>query len=90
VINGNVTEAEKGSAAARFLIGFGAGKAHVTAEFQILDSNGKQLAKFSVRKAYSGGIGIGGASFLDMDDLAKRLGEDTATTVVNWNKTGKL
>ena len=90
VVTGKVTEADKGSTAARWLIGFGAGKAHITAEFQLAEPNGVVLGKFSVRKAYSGGAGIGGANLLDMDDLAQQLGEETANTIVAWAKTGSL
>jgi uncharacterized protein DUF4410 len=90
VLSGKLTEADKGSTAARWLIGFGAGKAHITAEFQLAEPNGTVVGKFSVRKAYSGGAGIGGANLLDMDDLAQQLGEEAANTIVAWSKTGTL
>jgi len=90
IVTGKITEADKGNTAARWLIGFGAGKAHITGEFQLVEPNGTVLGKFSVRKAYSGGAGIGGANLLDMDDLAKQLGEETANAIVAWSKTGNL
>ncbi len=90
IVTGKLTEADKGNTALRWLIGFGAGKAHITGEFQLAEPNGTVLGKFSVRKAYSGGAGIGGANLLDMDDLAQQLGEETANTIVAWTKTGNL
>lgn len=90
VISGHITEVEKGSAAARWIIGFGAGRAHLTAEFELNDASGKQLGTYSVRKTYSGGAGIGGAGLLDMDDLAQKLGKEAADSLASWAKTGKF
>ncbi len=69
VISGKLTEIDKGSTAARWIIGFGAGRAIARGTFEIKDTDGVTLARFEGRKAYSGGAGIGGANFLDMDDL---------------------
>jgi uncharacterized protein DUF4410 len=90
LISGNITEADKGSAAARWIVGFGAGRAHITAEFRLTDSVGTQIGTYSVRKTYAGGAGIGGAGFLDMDDLAKKLGAAAAESLDSWQKTGKF
>lgn len=38
------------------------------------------------RQAYSGGAGIGGASFVSMEQLLSELGETTAGSVVRWSK----
>lgn len=90
LISGHITEVEKGSAAARWLVGFGAGRAHITGEFQLKDAANTEIGTFSVRKTYAGGAGIGGAGFLDMDDLAKKLGEAAAKSLASWEKTGKF
>ncbi len=90
VISGHITEVHKGSAAARWLVGMGAGRAYLTAEFELKDASGKQLGTYSVRKTYAGGAGIGGAGFIDMDDLAKKLGKDAADSLADWAKTGKF
>jgi hypothetical protein len=90
IVKGQITEVEKGSAAARWIVGFGAGRAHITADFHLTDSNGASLADYSVRKTYAGGAGIGGAGFLDMDDLAQKLGKEAADSLAEWAKTGKF
>ena len=85
VISGKLTEIDKGSTAARWIIGFGAGRAIARATFEIKDAGGATLARFESRKAYSGGAGIGGADFLDMDDLVRKLGEETANSLIRWS-----
>ncbi len=85
VISGKLTEIDKGSTAARWIIGFGAGRAVARATFEIKDAGGATLARFESRKAYSGGAGIGGANFLDMDDLVRKLGEETANSLIRWS-----
>ena len=85
-VSGKLTEVDKGSKAARWIIGFGAGRAKARGEFQITDSAGLTLAKFQSWKAYSGGAGIGGADFLDMDDLIEELGGETAGSVIRWSR----
>jgi hypothetical protein len=86
VVSGEITEIDKGSAVARFLIGMGAGRARAGGRFAIADASGKVLAKFDSAKAYSGGIGIGGADFLDIDEIMQKFGADTADAVVRWSK----
>ncbi len=85
VISGKLTEIDKGSTAARWIIGFGAGRAIARATFEIKDAGGATLARFESRKAYSGGAGIGGANFLDMEDLVQKLGEETANSLIRWS-----
>ena len=85
VISGTLTEIDKGSTAARWIIGFGAGRSIARATFEIKDAGGATLARFESRKAYSGGAGIGGANFLDMDDLVRKLGEETANSLIRWS-----
>jgi len=88
LVTGQVTEADRGDAALRWIIGFGAGRAHITGDIQLSDATGNVVAHFSTRKAYSGGTGIGG--LVDMDDLANQAGEETAAAIVKWSETGKL
>ncbi len=85
VVSGKLTEIDKGSTVARWIIGFGAGRAIARGTFEIKDAGGAILARFESRKAYSGGAGIGGANFLDMDDLVRKLGEETANSLIRWS-----
>jgi Domain of unknown function (DUF4410) len=90
VISGTITEIDRGSAAARFIIGFGAGRAIARGTFEIHDANGVMLAKFESRKSYSGGAGIGGMDMVSMEDLVQQLGAETAKVVARWTKGQKL
>ncbi len=90
VLSGKLTEIDKGSTAARWIIGFGAGRAIARATFEIKDAGGATLARFESRKAYSGGAGIGGANLLDMDDLVRKLGEETANSLIRWSNGAPL
>jgi hypothetical protein len=86
LVLGTVTEADKGDAVARLLIGFGAGRQHVTAELELKSSDGATLGHLEIRKAYSGGVGLGGGSFIDMEDLTKQVGEQAAQTLFDWSQ----
>jgi hypothetical protein len=90
IVTGQITDVDKGSTAARVLVGFGAGRAHITGDFQLKDSSGASLGAYSVRKTYAGGAGIGGIGFLDMDDLAQKLGNEAADSLADWAKTGQF
>jgi hypothetical protein len=85
-LTGRITEVDKGSKALRFIIGFGAGRAKAAGSFELHDAEANLLAKFESRKAYSGGAGIGGFDFLDMDELLEELGQETAGVVIRWSK----
>jgi hypothetical protein len=85
-ITGKLTDIDKGSTAARWIIGFGAGRAKARGAFEIKDLSGLVLVKFESWKAYSGGAGLGGANFLDMDDLAQQLGQETAGSIIRWTR----
>lgn len=58
--------------------------------FEIADAQGITLTRFSGRKAYSGGVGIGGFDMLDMDELMSELGVATAESVIRWSKGESL
>ena len=83
-LSGAITEVDKGSTALRWIVGMGAGQAKVKGVFEIRDSSGQTLVKFEGRESYLGGAGIGGAGFLDMEDLTKRFGETVAEMTVKW------
>ena len=83
---GTVTEAEKGDEMLRILIGMGAGREHVTAELELKDGDGNVLGHLQIRKAYSGGVGIGGGGFIDIQDLTKQVGEQAAQTLLDWSR----
>jgi hypothetical protein len=84
VLSGTVTEVNKGSEAARFWVGMGAGQERIQGKFEIRDAAGKSLIQFTARRSYLGGVGIGGAGMISMDELASRLGETVAETVAKW------
>lgn len=86
VVSGRITKIDKGSATARILIGFGAGRAKAKGEFTIRDSAGNTLVKFGAEESYSGGAGIGGWTIIQMEELVERLGASTAETVARWSK----
>lgn len=90
VLTGNVSEVEKGSAAARFWVGMGAGQARIEGEFKISDPADQSLARFTARRSYLGGLGGGGGDMIKMDELAFRLGETVAETTCKWLYGQKL
>jgi len=90
VLLSSITEVDKGSAALRWIIGMGAGQAKVKGDFEIQDPGGTTLARFSAQESYLGGAGIGGAGFLDMDDLFRRFAETVAETTRKWARGEKI
>jgi hypothetical protein len=90
VLKGTIHEVEKGSAAARFWVGMGAGQSRVQGEFALDSAEGKTLTRFAARKSYLGGTGIGGADMLPLDDLVAQLGELVAESTDKWLKGERL
>lgn len=86
VVSGRITKIDKGNATARLLIGAGAGKATARGTFTIRDNSGNTLATFRAAESYSGGLGIGGWTIVQMEKLLQKLGASTAQTVVRWSK----
>jgi hypothetical protein len=84
ILSGTITEVNMGSAAERFWVGMGAGQERIQGEFEIKDALGKSLARFTARRSYLGGVGIGGAGMISMDELTLRLGETVAETISKW------
>ena len=90
ILSGTITEVNKGSEAARLLVGMGAGQERIQGEFEIKDTTGQSLIRFAARKSYLGGWGIGGGDFLSVDELTFRLGETVAEAVSKWSQRQKF
>lgn len=90
VLKGTITEIEKGSAAARFWVGMGAGQERAQGEFEIQKPDGSRLTSFTARKSYLGGTGIGGWDMMKMEDLVDQLGQVVAETTDKWLRGEKL
>ena len=86
LVTGQVTNVKKGNQALRILIGFGAGAESISGDFALYDESGTQLGAFQSQKSYAGGLGIGGADLMEMDDLMQKLGEETADAIIRWTK----
>jgi hypothetical protein len=89
IVTASLTDVDKGDAVLRFLVGMGAGREHAAALIIAKSNDANTLGTFEVRKAYSGGAGIGGATLLEIDDLVKQVGEQAAQSLVDWSQ-GKL
>jgi Domain of unknown function (DUF4410) len=85
-VSATLTDVDKGNEAVRMLIGFGAGREHASAELDLKTSDGKSLGHLEIRKAYSGGAGIGGAGFITIEDLTKQVGEQAAQSLLDWSQ----
>lgn len=90
MVEGTITEIEKGSAAARFWVGMGAGQQRATGEFVVRGPDGAKLAAFTARKSYLGGQGIGGWDVLKLQDLVDQLGQLVAETTDKWVRGAKI
>jgi hypothetical protein len=89
LVTATLTDVDKGDLALRIIIGMGAGRETVAAQLDIQGPDGKSLGHFETRKAYAGGYGIGGGTFIDIEDLTKQVGEQAAQSLVDWSR-GKL
>jgi hypothetical protein len=90
VLTGTITEVEKGSAAARFWVGMGAGQERAQGEFTLCATNGTPLTAFVARKSYLGGSGIGGWDMMKLEDLIDQLGQLVAETTDKWLRGEKI
>ena len=90
LLSGRIKEVDKGSTTLRWLIGFGAGSSKASGVFEISDSAGVQLLKFEAKETYAGGAGIGGADYLDIEDLITRFGKTVAERTVRWSRGEKI
>jgi hypothetical protein len=89
LVTATLTDVNKGDLALRIIIGMGAGRERVAAQLDIQGPDGKPLGRFEAAKAYAGGAGIGGGTFIDIEDLTKQVGEQAAQSLVDWSR-GKL
>ena len=90
VISGRITKIDRGSAAARILIGFGAGASEAEGTFEIHNTAGAVLARFGASESYAGGAGIGGWDMVQMEELLENLGAATARSVARWSRGESL
>jgi hypothetical protein len=89
VLTGVITEIDEGNATLRILVGMGAGQAKAKGDFEIRRPDGTVLTKFTARRSYLGGVGMGGGGFIDMGELVRRLGESVAETTAKWTRGEK-
>jgi hypothetical protein len=90
VLSGTITEVEKGSAAARFWVGMGAGQARIQGEFELTAADGSELTAFKARKSYLGGSGIGGWDMMKFEELVTQFGQLVAETTDKWLRGEKI
>jgi len=90
MLDGTITEVEKGSAAARFWVGMGAGQQRAVGEFVVRGFDGTKLTAFTARKSYLGGQGIGGWDMMKLEDLLDQLGQLVAETTDKWLSGAKI
>lgn len=50
----------------------------------------RSWVKFEAQESYAGGAGIGGANYLDIEDLTQRLGKTVAIRTVLWLRGEKI
>jgi len=90
LLEGTITQVERGSAAARFWVGMGAGQQRALGQFTLRGPEGAKLTAFTARKSYLGGQGIGGWDMLKLEDLVGQLGELVAETTDKWVSGAKI
>jgi hypothetical protein len=54
------------------------------------DDADRALGTFSGSESYLGGVGTGGAGFLDMEDLMQRFGKSMAERLAQWSRGEKV
>lgn len=84
LVKGTIHNVEKGSQALRFWVGMGAGQAKMKGTFEVLDASGKKVNQFEVNRSYLGGAGAGGWDMVEMEDLARQLGQSVGETIAEW------
>jgi uncharacterized protein DUF4410 len=90
LLEGKITEIEKGSGGARFWVGMGAGQQRAMGDFTVRGPEGAILTSFRARKSYLGGQGIGGWDMQKLEDLIGQLGELAAETTEKWLSEAKV
>jgi hypothetical protein len=84
MLTGALTDVDLGNAAARFIIGFGAGGQTLSGEFEMRSGAGAVLSKFASQESYAGGAGIGGVSMLSLEEFTQKFGVSTGEAVGRW------
>ena len=54
--------------------------------YEVPDPERFGVAEFDAEESYMGGAGIGGISFLDMEDLMRKFGRRVAERVIRWSR----
>jgi hypothetical protein len=86
IANAVLTDARKGDATKRELLGFGTGAENVTAVLELIGSNGKPLGKLQIRKAYTGSGVATFVNSIDLEVLATQAGEQAAQALTDWSR----
>jgi hypothetical protein len=89
VVSGKFIEADPGSRAKRYLVGFGSGKSGVTVQGSVSDAKGTTLATFQQRRVGVMGA-FGGDSLKKLTADTKDIGEDLAKFLNAWATDKKL
>jgi len=89
VLSGKFTEADPGSRAKRYFVGFGSGKSGVTVQGSVSDAKGATLANFQQRRVGVMGA-FGGDSLKKLTADTKDIGEDLAKFLNAWATDKKL
>lgn len=84
LLTGALTDVDLGNAAARFIIGFGAGGQTLSGAFEMRSASGAVLSKFTSEESYAGGAGIGGASLISLEEFTQKFGVSTGEAVGRW------
>lgn len=84
VVDASIVDIDKGNAAARFWIGFGAGAEEARTYVTIRDASGETLASFIEETKY------GGWGTVEMQRIVEALGSSTADAVVRWSRGESL
>lgn len=85
VVDGEVTEAERGSDAWRFILGSGFGRPRLSASFAIVDSTGSTRVMFAASSDDDGPGGLAGHwAPLSMERVAADLGIEAADAIARW------
>ena len=89
LVDGKFTELNPGSRAARYVVGFGAGKSGVKIEGSVKGADGSLMATFEQRRVGTMGA-FGGDSIGKMSEDCRNIGEDIAKFLSAWANHRKL
>lgn len=78
VFSGELVEIDTGNAAARIIVGFGAGAQKLFGKFELHAPDGTLLTTWESREKYGGGAGIGGTAAIGLEEFSQKYGKHTA------------